>query len=195
MQNRIWKRAAVMGLTLLCVSTASILFALLHHEDGNRWIAFNLTDHNGVPRSELDFNGEYLLTFFGFTSCPAVCPTQMANISKAMELLERKGIDRRVTPVFISVDSVRDDPATVQRYLQRFHPSFVGLTGTRRAIEAAADSFSAVFSATETRPDLAAYEVSHSSFMYLVGPDGRIVDFIPPSTPAEIIADRIGGAL
>ena len=153
---------------------------------------FSLVDQAGKPVTETDFAGRYLLVYFGFTYCPDVCPTELGVIASAVDELGAQA--DRVTPVFVTVDPERDTPAAMADYVSRFHPRMVGLTGTEQQIAAAARAYR-VYYAKVNRPDMTEYVMDHSSFIYLVGPDGRVRALFRPQTPPEAIAQSVRGQL
>ncbi|WP_372622238.1 SCO family protein [Falsiroseomonas sp.] len=153
---------------------------------------FSLVDQSGRAVTEADFAGRFLLVYFGFTYCPDVCPTELGSIAAAMDALgEQAG---RVTPVFVSVDPERDTPEVLADYVGRFHPQMVGLTGTPEQVAAAARAYR-VFYAKVNRPEMTEYLMDHSSFIYLVGPDGRVRSLFRPNTDPEAIAQAVRGQL
>ena len=153
---------------------------------------FSLTDHTGRAVTQADFAGRFLLVYFGFTYCPDVCPTELGTIAAALDALEEQG--ERVTPVFVSVDPERDTPAAMADYVSRFHPRMVGLTGTPEQVAAAARAYR-VFYAKVNRPEMTQYLMDHSSFIYLVGPDGKVRALFRPETAPEAIAQAVRGQL
>jgi protein SCO1/2 len=153
---------------------------------------FSLTDHTGRAVTEADFAGRYLLVYFGFTYCPDVCPTELGIIASAMDELGEEA--DRVTPVFITIDPERDSAEALADYVARFHPRMVGLTGTPAQIAAAARAYR-VFYAKVNRPEMTEYLMDHSSFTYLVGPDGRVRALFRPQTAPEAIAQAVRGQL
>jgi protein SCO1/2 len=153
---------------------------------------FSLVDHHGRAVTEADFAGRFLLVYFGFTYCPDVCPTELGTIAAALDALEGQG--DRVTPVFITVDPERDTPEALADYVSRFHPRMVGLTGSAAQVAAAARAYR-VFYARVNRPETTQYLMDHSSFIYLVGPDGRVRALFRPETAPEAIAQAVRGQL
>jgi protein SCO1/2 len=149
---------------------------------------FKLTGHDGVVRTAEDFRGQWSLVFFGFTNCPDVCPTTLAEIAQVMDDLGSRA--DAVQPLFISVDSERDRPEALAEYVPQFHPTILGLAGTPEQIEAAAASFKIFYERVpeETAPD--GYTMGHTSQVFLFDPDGAFVRLYSYGTPApEIIAD------
>ncbi|MDA7948055.1 MAG: SCO family protein, partial [Hyphomicrobiaceae bacterium] len=93
---------------------------------------FTLTDHNGRRVTEKDFSGKHILVFFGYTFCPDICPAELQVMSAALDALGGKA--KEVTPVFITVDPKRDTVEQMKSYVENFHPSLVGLTGSAEEI-------------------------------------------------------------
>ena len=176
--------------TLVLVFVAgSFALAARYFEARDHRVAFSLTDQHGESVTQKDLSGRYLLVFFGFTNCHGICPTYMSNLTRVMAELDGTGHSRRVTPVFISVDPERDDPAAVNAYVARFDARFVGLTGSRTALEQTAKSFKTYLQ--DAPPGIAEdYQVSHSSTVYVVDPYGRIVDFMSFAEGVEAVAER-----
>ncbi|MCS6922259.1 MAG: SCO family protein, partial [Elioraea sp.] len=97
---------------------------------------FSLTDETGARVTEATFRGRFMLIYFGFTYCPDVCPTELAKMAAALDLLGPEA--EEVVPILISVDPERDTPAALAQYTDLFHPRLIGLTGTEAEIAAAA---------------------------------------------------------
>jgi protein SCO1/2 len=153
---------------------------------------FSLTDHTGRAVTQADFAGRHALIYFGYTYCPDVCPTELGILAAAIDLLGTDG--ERVTPIFVTVDPERDTVEGMADYVSRFHPRLVGLTGTQEQVAAAARAYR-VFYARVQRPEMTQYLMDHSSFIYLVGPDGRVRALFRPETPPEAIAQAVRGQL
>jgi protein SCO1/2 len=153
---------------------------------------FSLTDHTGRAVTQADFADRFLLLYFGFTYCPDVCPTELGTIAAAMDDLGAQAA--RVTPVLITIDPARDTPDALADYVSRFHPAMVGLTGSPEQVAAAARAYRVFYSKVQ-RPDMTDYTMDHSSFIYLVGPDGRVRALFRPQTPPEAIAEAVRGQL
>jgi cytochrome oxidase Cu insertion factor (SCO1/SenC/PrrC family) len=149
---------------------------------------FALIDQNGMRRTNADFRGKLMLVYFGFTYCPDVCPTDLLQMTLAMDQLGQAG--EMVQPVFITVDPERDTAEHLRGYMSLFHPRFVGLTGDAIAIQAAAGAYRVYYKKVE-RDDSSDYTVDHSAFIYLMGRDGEYLGFFPPGTSAERIAETI----
>jgi protein SCO1 len=134
-------------------------------------LAFSLTDDGGAPVTAQNFAGRATLVFFGYTHCPDVCPETMARL---MQVLAHLGPDADKTRiVFISVDPARDTPALLRSYVRAFDDRHaVGLTGSDRAIESVAQRYRVAYQ-MEKRDPSGAYEVTHSSAVYIFDRDGR----------------------
>jgi len=150
---------------------------------------FALPDTSDRMRSMENFRGRYLLVFFGFTNCPDVCPTTMAEVADVMDGL---GSDAdRVQPLFISIDPERDLALGLDEYTEAFHPAILGLAGDGEATRAAAASFHIFFEREEDAAAPDGYTMSHSPALYLVGPDGGWLRQFAYGTPAEDILDDL----
>lgn len=149
---------------------------------------FELTDHQGMVRTDEEFAGRWLLIFFGFANCPDVCPTTLAEVAAVMDGLGAKA--PRVQPLFISIDPERDTPAALGEFVPRFDAEIIGLTGTPEQISATARSFYIYYEKIEEAAAPDGYSMSHSSQLFLFGPDGGFVAAYTYGTPAEdILAD------
>jgi len=152
---------------------------------------FTLVDQDGKTRTEKDFRGQNLLVYFGYTFCPDVCPTELAKIAAAIDLLPK---DANVTPVFITIDPERDGVAEMKAYVAAFHPRMVGLTGTVEQVRAAAKAYRVYF-AKNTSSGSTDYLMDHSSIIYFMDSNGEfITHFSTDSTPDQIAA-RVREAL
>ncbi len=158
---------------------------------------FSLTDQDGMRRTDMDFRGKYMLIFFGYTSCPDVCPTTLAIEAEALDKLgSRAGL---VAPIFISVDPKRDTPDKLKSYLAAFDakpPSarlkFVGLTGTDEEIAKAADLYRVYYRAhlDALHGNGADYSIDHTGNVYLMSPEGKFVAYYSQGIlPDEMAAD------
>ena len=182
------KSVGFFALVLAVVVTSFALVVRNYEADGR--VTFSLTNQHGDTVTQKDFGGRYLLVFFGFTNCHGICPTHMSNLTRVMAELDDSGHGRGVTPVFISVDPERDVPAAVAAYVERFDHRFVGLTGSRAALEGVAASFKTFLQDAPPR-EADDYQVSHSSTVYVVDPFGRIVDYLSFAEGVEAVAERV----
>ncbi|KAF2070396.1 hypothetical protein CYY_008282 [Polysphondylium violaceum] len=149
---------------------------------------FSLIDQNGKAVSDLDFRGKYVLLYFGFTYCPDACPAELDKITQVLNNLEKYNLLDSVVPVFITIDPWRDTVEQVRDYIQEFHPKFVGLTGTPEQITKLAKYYR-VFMSKAGKGD--SYLVDHTIITYLLGPDGRFIEFYNSAQNSELITNKI----
>ncbi len=152
---------------------------------------FALIDQNGRGVTSRDFNGRWLIIYFGYTHCPDACPTALNTIGEAIDQLGAKRA--LVTPIFITIDPARDTAAVLKSYLASFGPEFVGLTGSDGAIASAEQTYH-VYAAKHSTPD-GSYDMDHSSVLYVMDPQGTFVsnfaDEIDPATLANRLKSLI----
>ncbi len=149
---------------------------------------FALTDQTGKLRSSSDFRGRLMLVYFGFTTCPDVCPTDLQAIGLALDKLGRDADS--VQPIFITVDPERDTAAHLAEYVPLFHPRLIGLTGSAEAIRNVADAYK-VYYARVPLKDGDDYTVDHTAYIYLMDRDGNYLGFFPPGTSADRMVEII----
>ena len=148
-------------------------------------ISFELSDLNGKPVRGADLRGRWLLVFFGYTSCPDLCPTVLLDIAQALAQLGPAA--GRVQPIFVSVDPARDTAKKLQDYVNDFDPRILPLCGTDDQLARAAKSFGVAFSKVPgSGPD--DYTIAHSAIMTLVGPEGGLVTRFSTDASADQIA-------
>ncbi|MEI2415410.1 SCO family protein [Orrella sp. JC864] len=129
----------------------------------------SLVDTAGQPRTLADYQGKVMVVFFGFTQCPDVCPTALAEMAQVMQQL---GDDAdRVQVALVTVDPERDTPQVLREYVTAFDPRFEGLTGTPEQVKQAAQSFK-VYYAKSPRPD-GDYSMDHTAAIYLLDAKGE----------------------
>ncbi len=156
---------------------------------------FELVNHKGEVVTDKTFQGGYMMVFFGYTYCPDVCPTVLSDIASVLDILgDEKG--GKITPIMISVDPARDTPEHLAEYVSFFHPRTVGLTGTEEQVKAAARAYRVYYSINKPlSDDPLDYLVDHTSIVYLMGPDGKLVTHFSHGTTPEVIAERLGKIL
>jgi protein SCO1/2 len=149
---------------------------------------FALTAADGAAVTDRSFPGKWLLVYFGYISCPDTCPTTLVEIGKALAALAAEAV--KLQPLFITVDPLRDTPEAMKKFMDSFDPRIVGLTGSPQRIAAVLREYGA-YAARRigSRPD--DYAVDHSSYLYVIDPEGRFVHGFDAATPG----DRIGAAL
>lgn len=148
---------------------------------------FTLQAEDG-PVSLSDFRGRAVALFFGYTSCPDVCPTTLLRLSNALEELGDRRSDVQV--VFISVDPERDSPARASRYAEAVDPSFVGLSGTPDEIAEVAARYGIYYAKAEGS-DATGYLVDHSATITVLNENGRVELLWSPTVTADQMAEDL----
>jgi len=154
---------------------------------------FTLTDQHGAVVTEQDFAGSYMLIYFGYTYCPDFCPMSLSNMTQALDLLAPEQAEQ-VVPILITVDPERDTVEQLAEYAPLFHPRLVALTGTPEETRQAAKAYRVYFSKAGNG-DGSDYLMDHSTFIYLMGPDGKYVRHFSHSATPEEIAAGIAAAI
>ena len=153
---------------------------------------FALTDSRGQPVKYSDFDGKYRIVYFGYTSCPDVCPLDMQNIMTGYRLFAKDhgNAAKRVVPLFITVDPERDSPAVVGQFAANFGPEVIGLTGSPEAVKAAEKAF-AVYAQKRDGSEPDAYLMDHSRAAYLMGPKGEPIALLPAEQSGQAVAAEL----
>ena len=146
-----------------------------------------LTDHHGKPRTLADFRGKVVTVFFGFTHCPDVCPTTLAEMAQVVKALGPDG--DRVQVLFVTVDPERDTQQVLAQYVPAFHPSFLGLYGDAEATARAAKAFRIYYQKQLAKDGH--YSVDHSAGTYILDGEGRLRLFAGYGTGAPALLHDI----
>lgn len=155
--------------------------------------AFELMDHHGQSVTDRSYRGQFMLLFFGFTHCRVFCPAALARLSRVVDGLGP--LASRLKPLYVTVDPDRDTPEVMKAFLERNYPRFTGLSGARENIEHVKALYK-VFAKRATDPDDAAgYQMPHTAFTYLIGPDGRYVAHFTDATEENELVERLCGYL
>ncbi|HCH64570.1 MAG: hypothetical protein CL927_09610 [Deltaproteobacteria bacterium] len=141
-----------------------------------------------------DFKNEVVLVYFGYASCPDICPTTLATVGSAFQLLEPAQLER-TRGIFVSVDPERDPPAHVRKYAAFFHPRIVGGTSDAGSIEGIAEDWGIGYERSEGASQAMGYTVDHTSIVFLVAPDGRMKKALPHGTAPAALAEAIVSVL
>jgi protein SCO1/2 len=150
---------------------------------------FALEDQTGKPFSIDGFRGRWSVLFFGFTSCPDVCPNTLYELQQVRSILqERVGSDRLPAVYLISVDPERDTPEKLAGYLGHFDPSFTGLTGADAQLRALTTQLGIMYHVEPHDPGNREYAVEHSASLLLLDPQARLHGVLPAPHDAEQIA-------
>jgi protein SCO1/2 len=148
---------------------------------------FTLRDPGGRRVALADFRGKLVLLYFGYATCPDVCPTDLAQVGLALRALG--AAEAQVQPLFVTLDPQRDTPAVLREYATVFHPRFVSLTGTEDEVRRVATDFKVFFEKVPLPGG--GYAIDHTAYTFLLDRDGKFVILFPPGTEA----DRMGEML
>jgi protein SCO1/2 len=148
--------------------------------------AFSLIDQDGAPMNAAQLVDRPTLIYFGYTFCPDFCPTDVANMALAADLLAERGVDVRTA--FVTIDPARDTPEAVRGFVRNLHPTMIGLTGDDAAVAEAARAYRIYYARADDDPEF--YIMDHSTFTYLMAPGVGLLDFFRHNTPPAEIAER-----
>jgi len=157
--------------------------------------AFTLVDQDERTVTEADFRGKWMLVYFGYTYCPDLCPLGLQTMATAIDDLPAD-IAGQLVPVFVTIDPARDTPELMKSYVAQFHPALVGLSGTQAQVDAAVKAWRVYARKGDQSAD-GSYLMDHSTFTYLMNPDGRYATHFghdaTPEAMAAKIRELIGG--
>ncbi len=183
---------AFRGLAIAAIIAVIALIALLYlrpaapdNTMGPIGVSYTLTDQNGQKFASASLKNHYQLVYFGFTFCPDICPVELQKMTDAMRMADIP--TGKLTPVFISIDPMRDTAAVLKAYLANFHPDFIGLTGTEAEIDSVIAGYK-VYASKINDPKYSEYMMDHSSFIYLIAPDGNLLKLYSKTDTADAIA-------
>jgi protein SCO1 len=148
---------------------------------------FLLTTSAGSAVTDRSFPGKWLLVYFGYTFCPDTCPTALSALATALD--ELGPLAAEVQPIFITVDAERDTAQVVRDYAKAFDPRIVGLSGTPKQIAAAAKEFRVYYKVRSLGHD--EYAIDHSSFIYVINPQGQVVELLTGNLPGHSMAEEL----
>ena len=148
---------------------------------------FALSTADGRHVTDRTFRGKWLLVYFGYTSCPDVCPTTLSSMALALEKLGP--LADKVQPVFITVDPAHDTAQIVGEYVKDFDPRFIGLVGSPQEIATAAHDFHVYYAVRQLGNH--EYVIDHSSFIYVIDPNGAFVRLLTGDLPGHQLADAL----
>jgi protein SCO1/2 len=149
---------------------------------------FTLVAADGHTVTDHSYRGKWMLVYFGYTFCPDVCPTTLNNIAQALIKLGPSAT--AIVPLFITVDPKRDTPTVIGDYVNAFDPRIVGLSGSETQVAAVAKAYH-VYYAIQPGGGSDDYLVDHSSFLYLMTPQGVFAKVLPGSLSGGEMADAI----
>ena len=148
---------------------------------------FTLLTPDGTTVTDQTYRGKWLLVYFGYTFCPNSCPTTLLEVATALKRLGPHAL--QVQPLFITVDPERDTPKVMQQYTASFDPRIVGLTGTQQQIAAAAQEYGVYYLRQPSGPGADDYVMDHSTYLYIMDPQGKFVRAFDTNTSGDRTAD------
>lgn len=147
---------------------------------------FQLKDMNGVSFTKENLKGHWSLLFFGFTHCPAVCPTTLSELKKAIQLMNKESLSPPHV-IFISIDPDNDSSVAIKKYLAQFNPHFRGATGTQTQLTVLTKALGVMFAKV---PLNKSYSMSHSNLILIINPEAQWAGVLtPPHKASEIAQD------
>ena len=152
---------------------------------------FMLSDHSGQPFGPEQFTGQWNLVFFGYTSCPDVCPTTMAVLGRVTTLMQEQTLQApRV--LMVSVDPQRDDAEKLGQYVSYFGANMVGVTGEAQQLDNLVGQIGAMYE-RGISDEQGAYDIAHTSSVFVVDPRGRLYAVLsPPHQAAAMVSKLVG---
>jgi protein SCO1 len=150
---------------------------------------FTLVAPDGKAVTDQSYRGKWLLVYFGYTFCPNSCPTTLLEIATALKQLGPAAVN--VQPLFITVDPQRDTTEVMRQYTQSFDPRIIGLTGTPEEIATVAREYGAYYVSHRTGPGDKDYVMDHSTYLYVMSPEGKYIRAFDSGSSADQIADAL----
>ncbi len=180
---------AVVGGAWVTAATAGDLVEGLHNSTTVPSISghFTLQTLDGREVTDAAYRGKWLLVYFGYTSCPDICPTVLLRVGQAMQALGP--LAKKVQPIFITLDPARDTQPRLTKYMGAFDSRVVGLRGSPEETREAARQFHVFYRLR--RLGNGEYTVDHSSFLYVVSPAGQFAKLLADSESADQLANDL----
>lgn len=148
---------------------------------------FHLNEADGKPVSLADYRGKVVVLFFGYTHCPQICPTTLADLAQVMRMLGKDA--DKVQVLFVTLDPTRDTRELLAQYPPAFFPTFKGLSGDTMATAQAAQAFDVKWEVHQNKNG--GYDLDHSAGTYLIAPGGKPVLLAPYAQRAELLVQDI----
>lgn len=187
---------ACLAMLALCATTVTAATAPLRtgtFDPPRQAPDFSLQGSNGAPVRLAAYRGKVVALGFGYTSCPDVCPTTLADLAKARRKLGAADKDFQV--LYVTVDPERDSAAVLRAYLAAFDPTFMGATGTPAELAQVRKAYGIQATRTEPRGNPPTYFVHHSSYVYLIDRTGSLRAMMPFGVSVDDIAHDAGALL
>ena len=184
-------------LVLLCVTAIGLGAGVWLQQRGSKVVNpyeklggdFTLASAHG-PVSLSDYRNKVVMLFFGYTSCPDVCPTDLARMSAVFDQLS-DAETKRVVGMFVSVDTDRDTPEHATKYAAFFHKRIMGLSGSAEAVAAVAKQYYVLYQRVDTEDSALGYTLDHSATTYLIGPQGKVRDLVRHRVEAQEMVEAV----
>ena len=183
-----WFLVAGSGSALMACSQSKPQFKSVDLTGADYARDFQLTDQNGQVRSLKDFRGKLVVLFFGYTQCPDVCPTSLAETAEVKKMLGADG--EKVQGVFITLDPERDTPEVLKAYMANFDPTFLALRGTPDQVAAVAKDFK-VFYRKVPGATTTSYTMDHSAASFVYDTQGRLRLYTRYGTGPQALASDL----
>lgn len=145
---------------------------------------FEMIDHNGKTVTQNTYKGNKKLIFFGFTNCPAVCPTELSNLTMALEQIDAKKA-KQVTVLFVSIDPDYDTPELMKEYVEAFHDDFIGLSGSVAQVAKMTKAFRVYYAKVPDAESDIGYTMDHSAYTYLMDENNVYIKHLSPNSSVE----------
>lgn len=180
----------ITGAVIVLVATAVFFFISTKKARKQNYSGGDFVLHSKQGNVALsDYRGKVVILYFGYTSCPDICPTNLSLIGSAFRKLSETE-RQKVAGIFVSVDPDRDTPSLIWEYARQFDPQIIGITGSEREVEAAARLYGVRYQKTKVDSALG-YVVDHSASSYLIDREGRLVKALEHATPADEILQNL----
>ena len=180
--------AGLFGTLLSACSESKPAFAAIDVTGANYAKNFELTDHNGQVRHLTDFTGKVVVMFFGYTQCPDVCPTSMAELAEVKKALGADG--DKLQGLFVTVDPARDTPELLKAYMGNFDPTFLALYTTPDKLTELAKDYKVYYKKVEGKTPTS-YTMDHSAGSYVYDTKGQLRLFTRYGSGAAALAGDI----
>jgi protein SCO1 len=181
--------AMIALLSFMVVLRAQAGNPVLQHLGGD----FTLESVQGQV-SLADFRRKVDLIYFGYTRCPDICQSTLADMAAAIDSLP-EAVRTRIQPIFISLDPQRDTPASLSKYVDYFYQGMRGLTGSPATLSKVARRYGVSYRKVEDRSSAMGYTLDHSAYVYVLDQDGRISALLPYGSSVDDFVVKIEACL
>lgn len=178
-------------MTIVALVLAAVVISWIYFKPDNRYQPVQLGGefHGQSIDGDVslsDFKGKLVLLYFGYTSCPDICPTSLTSMKFAFNELDNVQLNQ-IQPIFYSVDPERDSLEQLQVYSQFFSPLILGMTGSRQQIDSAIKQYGAYYRMVDQPDSAMGYTVDHSSKIYLIDQQGEFLGSVSHNNPNQLV--------